>query len=373
MSMFELTPDTIYCGDSIELLNAAPAGSVDLVFADPPFNIGYVYDRYNDDRPDAEYVLWTRDWMAACVRILKSTGSFYIAIGDEFAADIRVLGRELGLHLRNWIIWHYTFGQSAKTKFARGHTHIFYFTKDRTEFTFNDHLLRFPSARHTEYQDLRANPLGRLPDDVWTEFPRVCGTFKERAGFHGCQMPEALLMRIVSASSNPGEVVLDPFIGSGTTAAAAKRLGRRYVGIDLSPEYAAHVRARLEPLRNELGARPVDGVWPALHEEMLLQLYRETGVALHNLLPNLVALKVIATSLSARAGTTYTAEAVRERLEALGKTKVMPKLPNDLPFVARRHAKQEGKRYERRILRQTTRRRSQAGDAPPGESRQRAI
>ena len=90
--------NTVYCGDSIELLKSWPEGSVDLVFADPPFNIGYVYDKYHDDRPDEEYVAWSRQWMDACRRVLKADGSFYIAIGAEFVADLRVIGRELGLH-----------------------------------------------------------------------------------------------------------------------------------------------------------------------------------------------------------------------------------------------------------------------------------
>lgn len=348
--------DTIYCGDSIELLNSWDAGTVDLVFADPPFNIGYVYDNYRDDVPNEEYVQWSRDWMAACQRILKPDGSFYIAIGDDFAADIRIIGRELGLHLRNWIIWYYTFGQNARTKFSRAHTHIFYFTKHAKNFTFNDRQLRFPSARHTEYQDLRANPLGRLPDDVWADFPRVCGTFKERAGFHGCQMPEALLMRIICASSNPGELVLDPFIGSGTTAAAAKRLGRRYIGIDLSDEYARHTRNRLESVVDESDAQPNRDDWPKLHVDHLMQLYRETGVIAANLLPNDVAMRVVAAALSERSGHAYALDTVRSKLEALWRSNKLPKIPNDTPFAARDHVKSEGKRYERKVMRVRKRR-----------------
>ena len=350
-----MKPDTIYCGDSTELLSSWPEGCVDLAFADPPFNIGYVYDNYVDDKPNAEYVAWTRDWMAACRRALKADGSFYIAIGDDFAADVRIIGRELGLHLRNWIIWRYTFGQNMKAKFSRAHTHIFYFTKDAQVFTFNDRQLRFPSARHTEYQDLRANPLGRLPDDVWDEFPRVCGTFRERAGFHGCQMPEALLMRIIMASSNPGEIVLDPFVGSGTTAAAAKRLGRRYVGIDISPEYAKHTRERLRGVTDDSAAKPQDGCWPAFHTEMLMQLYRETKVTLANLLPNEVALRVIAASLSERVGHAYSVDDVRAEFERVAATKVLPKLPNDTPYTPRDHWTTEGKRYVRKTARQRRR------------------
>lgn len=343
--------NTICCGDALEVLPKWPAGCVDLVFTDPPYNIGYVYDKYHDDLPDDQFVSWCRDWMAECQRVLVDTGSFYIAIGDDFAAQLRMVGKELGLHLRNWIIWRYTFGQHTKSKFCRAHTHILYFTKHPKKCTFNDHLLRFPSARHTEYQDLRANPLGRLPDDVWDEFPRVCGTFKERDGFHGCQMPEALLMRIVMASSNPGDVVLDPLAGTGTTLAAAKRLGRKYVGIDISPEYVERTRARLDKIADETDARLFDNAWPELHVDFLMQLYRETKVTLDNLLPNEVALRVIAGSLSARSGASYTTENVRDQLEQLAAANRLPKLPNDTRFVPRNHVKSEGKRYKREVFR----------------------
>ncbi len=172
--------------------------------------------------------------------------------------------RQIGFHLRNWIIWHYTFGQQPKNKFARSHTHILYFTKDPKEFTFNPDAIRVASARQTTYNDVRANPKGKLPDDVWYLRPqeapeplfdpgcdtwnvsRVCGTFKEREGWHGCQMPIGVLDRIIKSSSNPGDIVLDPFNGSGTTIVSAAMLGRRYIGIDQSEEYVGYARKRLE-------------------------------------------------------------------------------------------------------------------------------
>ncbi len=147
--------------------------------------------------------------------------------------------------------WHYTFGQQTKQKFARSHTHIFYFVNDQKNFTFNDFAIRTPSDRQLIYNDSRANPSGKMPDDVWLEYPRVCGTFKEREGWHPCQMPEKLLIRIISVSSNPGDCVLDPFCGSGTTAAAACLLDRNYVGIEISKKYVKMANERLEGLKKQ--------------------------------------------------------------------------------------------------------------------------
>jgi site-specific DNA-methyltransferase (adenine-specific) len=258
----------IITGDSIKVLNEGPEAWVDLVFADPPFNIGYLYDGYDDHRKAEDYLAFSRDWMKAVKRSLKPNGSFFLAIGDDFAADLCVIARrELGFNLRNWIIWHYTFGQQPKSKFARSHTHILYFTMDEKNFTFNADAIRVKSARQTTYADLRANPKGKLPDDVWYLRPqeaseaeeqffagesdtwnvsRICGTFKEREGWHGCQMPINVLNRIILAATKPGDIVLDPFNGSGTTVVSAAMLNRQYVGIDQSEEYVGYARKRLE-------------------------------------------------------------------------------------------------------------------------------
>jgi site-specific DNA-methyltransferase (adenine-specific) len=257
-------------GDSIQLLNDGPEGWVDLCFADPPFNIGYLYHGYDDQKDVDEYVDWSEKWMRAVHRALKPTGSFYLAIGDEFAADLcYVARRKIGFHMRNWIIWHYTFGQQTKKMFAKSHTHILYFTKEKPDLglsniTFNADAIRVASARQTTYKDARANPKGKLPDDVWYLRPqetspeayfepgcdtwyesRVCGTFKEREGWHGCQMPIGVLNRIIAASSKPRGVVLDPFNGSGTTVVSAALLGRRYIGNEQSPQYVGYPQKRL--------------------------------------------------------------------------------------------------------------------------------
>lgn len=235
----------IYHGDCLEVMAEFPPESVDLIFADPPFNIGIQYDNTDDKRKYEEYVAWSERWMDAAVRLLKGSGSFYVAIGDEYAAEMRMIARRKNLFLRNWIVWHYTFGQHQRRKFSRAHTHIFYWVRDKQNYTFNVDDVRVPSARQTVYSDRRANPKGRVPDDVWT-FSRVCGTFKERQGRHPCQMPESLLERIIRASSNEGDLVLDPFCGTGTTLAVAQKFGRNYIGIEISPKYCELSRRRMQ-------------------------------------------------------------------------------------------------------------------------------
>lgn len=255
--------------DCIEGMKQMPDGCVDLAFADPPFNIGYDYDKYDDSKDEEEYLNWSRDWLREVVRLLKPDGTFWLAIGDEYAAELKVmLTRELGMTCRSWVIWYYTFGVNCKNKFSRSHAHIFHMVKDNKKFTFNadDPEIRIPSARQLVYGDKRANPKGRLPDDTWILrpqdipesfsadedtwfFPRVNGTFKERKGWHGCQMPEQLLGRIIRACSNETELVFDPFSGSGTTLAVAKKLHRKYSGFEMSEEYAKNANKRLEEIK----------------------------------------------------------------------------------------------------------------------------
>jgi site-specific DNA-methyltransferase (adenine-specific) len=256
--------DRLLNTDCIDGMAALPPASIDLAFADPPFNIGYQYDVYEDKKAADDYLAWTRRWGAALVNALKPTGTFWLAIGDDFAAELKILfQRDLGLTCRSWVIWYYTFGVNCKFKFSRSHTHLFHFVKNPKAFTFNADAIRVPSARQLVYADARAHAKGRLPDDTWVlrpqdlpegfspddstwYFPRVCGTFKERAGFHGCQMPEQLLARIINVSSNPDDLVLDPFAGSGSTLLTAKKLNRHFLGFELSPNYAQKLQSRLD-------------------------------------------------------------------------------------------------------------------------------
>lgn len=243
--MAKLEINNIYCGDCIELLRSNPNLHPRLIFADPPFNIGYEYESYKDSLDYNRYVAWTKHWMSACYTVLADDGSFYIAIGDEYAAEVKIIARELGLETRNWIVWNYGFGQNTVKKFGRSHAHIFYFVKNTKDFIFNDEDIRVPSARQLLYNDTRADSRGKIPDDVW-RYPRVCGTFKERVGWHTCQMPLKLLARIIKSSSNPGDLVIDPFSGSASTLVAAAVLGRNYIGIDIDQKYVKLGKNRIE-------------------------------------------------------------------------------------------------------------------------------
>ena len=110
----------IRCGDCLEGMKKLKPGSIDLAFADPPFNIGFEYDLYEDQLDDDKYLAWSHDWIAQVVRLLKDSGTFWLAIGDEYAAEMKVLmQRELGLTCRSWVIWYYTFGVNCKRKFNR--------------------------------------------------------------------------------------------------------------------------------------------------------------------------------------------------------------------------------------------------------------
>ncbi len=270
-----LSKNTIHHGDCVQRLDQLEPGSVDLVFADPPFNIGYDYDVYQDRRASDDYLGWCRRWIDGVWNSLKPDGTFWLAIGDEYAAELKLLAQETGFTCRSWVIWYYTFGVNCAVGFSRSHTHLFHFVRDPANFTFNaaNPQVRVPSARQLVYADSRANPRGRLPDNTWIirpqdtphsfrpdhdtwYFARVAGTFRERQGFHGCQMPEQLLGRIIRVSSHPQDLVVDPFAGSGTTLAVAKKLGRQWMGFELSGEYVQSIQQRLAAIKV---GDPLDG------------------------------------------------------------------------------------------------------------------
>ena len=259
--------------DCLEYMRGMDDGVVDLVFADPPFNIGYEYDFYRDNKDHDEYCQWSSDWIQESFRILKSNGTMWIASGDAFAAEILLIAKKQGFIQRDWIIWHFTFGPNQKKKFTPSKTHLFYLVKDANQFTFNFDAVAIPSARQLKFKDKRANGAGKVPDNVWLgvehdgfllcpeeAYPsatmegdvwlasRVAGTVHERLGWHPCQMPTKVLERILLSTSNPGEFVFDPFSGSATTVAVAKAWGREAVATEISEDYARKGQERVDAI-----------------------------------------------------------------------------------------------------------------------------
>lgn len=264
-------------GDCLREMPKLAAGSVNLVVADPPYNLGRNYDVYDDKRSLSDYLAWAADWLGQIHRILQRHGSFWLIIGPSLVSELDVLcKRELKFYLQSHVIWTFGFGQNCPRSFTQAHTHLLHYTKTKTRFTFNadDPDVRVPSARQLIYNDKRANPKGRLPDDVWILRPgelkecfkghadvwlesRICGTFKEREKGADNQMPLAIMDRIIRVSSNAGDLVCDPFLGTGTTAVSALQLGRSFVGWDVSAAYVKRAKERIaREVKRGRGSKP---------------------------------------------------------------------------------------------------------------------
>lgn len=256
----------VIAGDCCQKLDKEEPEKFNLVLADPPYNISRDYDVYDDAIPLSQYLDFTRAWGSRAHRTLKRDGSLWVAIYPNLVSEIdMIFKRELGFYKRGHIIWAFSFGQNNTKNFTRSTTHWLYYTKMKTKFTFNavDPQLRIPSMRQLKYKDKRANPKGRLPNDAWIldleqlghELPkdldfwvesRVNGTFHERQKGSDNQLPLAITNRIVRASSNPGDLICDPFTGTGTTGVSAVQLGRNFIGYELSKAYARSAMARID-------------------------------------------------------------------------------------------------------------------------------
>ena len=252
-------PGKLVVGDCVHALKSLPDKCADLVFADPPFNIGYSYDICKDKWERDEYLSWIDQWLPQATRILKPNGSLWLMMGFEYVAEYKIKIDNLGLTLRNWVIWHDSFSRLTRKKFARSHYHILYYVADINNYTFNleDILVSTVVIKYVRETSCRF----RVPNDVWYLhpneakelfqpehdvwfYPRVMGVSSERVD-HPTQKPEALMERIIKVATNVGDLVVDPFAGSGTTLAVAKRLGRNYWGCELSPRYAKVILDRL--------------------------------------------------------------------------------------------------------------------------------
>jgi site-specific DNA-methyltransferase (adenine-specific) len=253
---------TIYVGDCREVLNALPERSVDLIFADPPFNWDVAYGEWDDARPREEYLSFTHQWLDACLRVLNDHGSLWVNIPDDTAAEIVVHLKQRGMVMINWCIWHFRFGQHRVGNFIVSKVHALYFARHRDKRIWNLEAVLEPSDRAAIYDDPRTRvtktkqPGMRVPLDVWYGplWGRIQGNNKERRKNHQNQIPEVYLERVIRACSDEGSLVLDPFLGSGTTCTVARALRRRSIGIEYSSRNAVSAFERIQSGAVRLGA-----------------------------------------------------------------------------------------------------------------------
>ncbi|HUJ71670.1 MAG TPA: site-specific DNA-methyltransferase [Verrucomicrobiae bacterium] len=230
----------ILTGDALTKLKGMASETADLIIADPPYNLGKDYGNNHDVRGFDEYLRFSESWIREAHRVLSSRGTIYVFMGFRFISYLyNILDQKLGMFFNSWITWHYTQGMGKTKGFSPRHDDILMFTKSR-EFSFNLNEVRVPQKYYRE----RNNMTGANPGDVWT-FSHVHYSNPEREN-HPTQKPEALIARMVLASSNEGDLVIDPFFGSGTTLRVCQVLNRRCVGIELNPKYVQLAQQRLQ-------------------------------------------------------------------------------------------------------------------------------
>lgn len=229
------------CGDAIEELSKLPDKSVHLVIADPPYNLNKNYGNNHDDLEFGDYLHFSRQWLKEASRILVDNGSLYVFMGMRYISYVySILEQELGMTFNSWITWHYTQGVGKKRGFSPRHDDILLFTKHSKEYVFNLDDVRIPQKFYRSVNNMR----GANPGNVW-EFSHMHYCNKNRRE-HPTQKPEGLYERMILASSNIGDVVADPFVGSGTLLRVCQQLKRKGIGIDINSEYIAMTNERLK-------------------------------------------------------------------------------------------------------------------------------
>jgi len=242
-----LPVNTVIQGDILEVLKTFPDESVDLVFADPPYNLDKAYMTYDDEKDREAYIAWCNAWLEEYIRILKPTGSLYILNLPRWGMyHAAYLNRRL--YFQNWIVWDAL--SEPRGKVMPAHYALLFYTKHPTNFTFNYEDVGEVDARFyclrpscIRWRKARGEDQKEPLTDIWWDIHRI--KHRRYRDYHPCQLPDALLERIIRLSTNPGDIVLDGLAGTGTTAVVAARLGRRYIAIDIDPTYVAITREKL--------------------------------------------------------------------------------------------------------------------------------
>lgn len=239
--------NVVHCGDALEILRHYPDNSIDLVFADPPYNLDKPYNVYDDERENERYVAWCNAWMKEYARILKPTGSLYVLNLPHWTMYHAAFLNQI-LYFQSWIVWDAL--SEPRGKLMPAHYGLLFYTKHPTNFTFNYEDVSPIDAR---YYCLRSSCLHKRKalgvskkeplTDLWWGIHRI--KHKRDRDYHPCQLPIALMERIIRLSTNPGDIVLDAFSGTGTTAVATVKLGRRYVAIDIDENYVRITKEKI--------------------------------------------------------------------------------------------------------------------------------
>ena len=232
--------DTITAGNCLDLLKRLPDNSVAMAFADPPFNLKKKYGKYNDHLKNQEYLDWCKIWILELVRITRPTGSIFLHNIPKWLIRYSHFLDDVA-SFKHWIAWDAQTAPMGKT-LQPNHYGILFYAKDSEKLIFNE--LRYPHKRTRQTNMLAKDyggkkyllhPYGPLVSDVWTDIHRI--KHSKYRDTHPCQLPIHLLERLILMATNENDIVLDPFVGTGTTAIAAKKLGRHYIGFDVDNDY----------------------------------------------------------------------------------------------------------------------------------------
>lgn len=248
----------LFTGDSIEWMKTINDESIDMVFADPPYNIKKA--DWDDFGSQERYIEWSMRWIEQASRILKPTGSLYVCGFSEILADLKHPSMRYFSSCR-WLVWFYRNKANLGKDWGRSHESILHLRKkdfghinyDDVRIPYGKHTLKYPDhpqADSSQYgrkgSHWTPNPLGAKPEDV-VEIPTTCNGMNEKTP-HPTQKPEELLRKLILASSSEGDLVLDPFSGSGTTAVVASQLHRQWLACDENPEYNQWATQRLDSI-----------------------------------------------------------------------------------------------------------------------------
>lgn len=267
--------NNIIQGDCVELLKNIPDGSIDCTFADPPFNLKKGYNSYKDRLNIQEYIDWCEIWITEMVRITKPTGAIFLHnIPKWLTFYTEILNKQADF--KHWISWDAATAPMGKS-LQPAHYGILFYAKDAKQLQF--HEIRAPHKRARKSGILAKDyggkksmihPFGPLVSDVWTDIFRV--KHNKYRDEHPCQLPIHLLERIILMATNEGDIVLDPFNGTGTTAIAAKRLGRKYIGFELDPQYVEITKNKLE---HEQSVSKIGNSWVSYYLDNIVTLRNE--------------------------------------------------------------------------------------------------